>query len=97
MRSTPLPSAEVKSHLLIDQPHYRVDICEPLEPGIDGQAAYRSYEFQVVEADAPEVIAWAQTAARNYRDASVTVYAAVTIGSEICLVRIFGVDPTRVS
>ncbi len=69
-------------------PAYRVYFWRPL----DAPGAFESTEFELTDADAEEVIAWARTTARI--EQTYTVYAVVHRPDGRGLVRLAGSDPT---
>ncbi len=95
MKLSRLNANNVRSNLLVERPRYRVILWEQIQPGLSSPPAYRSHEFEIEDADAPEVIEWSRGQVEKYAGGESVVYVVVMIGSDTCLVRIHGSDPTQ--
>lgn len=76
----------------VDIPTFRVHFWEP--QGAPGQrnVAFTSYEYEVTEADAHDVIRWAEQEAGPHR--TYTLYVLASDGRQLGMVRLAGQDPT---
>lgn len=71
----------------IDDPRYRVYFWETLADPL----AWSSDEWEISEADVPEVLAWVDA---NAGGRLASIWVALRIGPGVQLIRLAGVDPT---